>query len=476
MALIHHRRVSNKTIDAERHAPLTRGRTLAFASLGRALSSAVMLKRRSKCLKTRTGCRSNAVVRVVLAVFALLAFANAAIVGWMFYHLGKSAGYGLPGESVATAERVKTMFPQHFRVVMAVMELGFSNQRAAQYYAEQAPLLAQAAAEFQLHPAFARTDVSDLSEDGVTWHNMIHRRIKAMAKSLREEGRDDFRVEKDRCAMFRFFQKNDFPICEVFGYYDTKDALVAALDSETAVPAARSADTAYPAFAKACHLTQSSSRGTFAITDADAMASPALREWVDSKWELRANDFDREWKEEGNELTGSLSPGFLIQAPLVQPGQPAYEVHSRISVGVYEFKVEVLWGRAYLALLDGIHVFKRDGSIEDYSTMGALVRIPGDGARVQWIVDEGYTQCVFDLAERVARTMAIDSVRMDIFLKKGDPSGCTVNENSLSSGMVYYGHEKYMAQAWADGHKARKFTTLDTTKPVYEMTEDDLLV
>jgi len=442
--------------------------------LSRALSCAVFLKRRASRVECCTPKLKRHALRVVLAAVVLIVVANVAVVAWMFYHLGRSASSGLPGESVATAERVKTLFPQHFRIVMGVMELGFSNARAAQYYEEQAPLLAQAAADFKLHPAFARTNVSDLPDDGVTWHNMIHRRIIAMATSLREEGRDDFRVEKDRCAMFRFFQKNAFPICPVFGYYDSKEALVSALDSETAVPAARAADTAYPAFIKACHLTQSSSRGTFAVANADALASPALRDWVDKKWTLRANDFDREWKEEGNELTDSLAPGFLVQAPLVQPGQPAYEVRSRISVGVYEFKVEVLWGRAYLALLDGIHVFKRDGSIEDYSTMGALVRIPGNGARVRWIADDGYMPCVFGLAERVARTMGIDSVRMDIFLKLGDVNGCTVNENSLSSGMVYYGHENFMAKAWADGHKARSFTILDTTKPVYDMTESDI--
>eukprot|EP00958_Prasinococcus_capsulatus_P016092 scaffold1768_cov194-Prasinococcus_capsulatus_cf.AAC.5 len=44
--------------------------------------------------------------------------------------------------------------------------------------------------------------------------------------------------------------------------------------------------------------------------------------------------------------------------------------------------------------------------------------------------------CIWDLAERVAGATHADSMRIDIFLSEGNPGGCTVNENSLSSGMV----------------------------------------
>ncbi len=49
----------------------------------------------------------------------------------------------------------------------------------------------------------------------------------------------------------------------------------------------------------------------------------------------------------------------------------------------------------------------------------------------------GYMNCIWDLAERVAQATHADSMRIDIFLSEGNPNGCTVNENSLSSGMVH---------------------------------------
>eukprot|EP01052_Picozoa_sp_SAG31_P077961 SAG31_NODE_37400_length_304_cov_1.248780_1_plen_36_part_10 len=35
---------------------------------------------------------------------------------------------------------------------------------------------------------------------------------------------------------------------------------------------------------------------------------------------------------------------------------------------------------------------------------------------------------MWKLAERVARLLAIDHVRVDIFIHKGEPDGCLVNE------------------------------------------------
>ena len=42
-------------------------------------------------------------------------------------------------------------------------------------------------------------------------------------------------------------------------------------------------------------------------------------------------------------------------------------------------------------------------------------------------------RCVWPLAERAARLMAIDEVRIDIFLVQGRPDDCQINEISVSS-------------------------------------------
>ena len=43
--------------------------------------------------------------------------------------------------------------------------------------------------------------------------------------------------------------------------------------------------------------------------------------------------------------------------------------------------------------------------------------------------------------------------RVDIFVAKGDPDGCMVNENSLSSGSDTWPHRMYVALLWAEGHE-----------------------
>jgi hypothetical protein len=42
--------------------------------------------------------------------------------------------------------------------------------------------------------------------------------------------------------------------------------------------------------------------------------------------------------------------------------------------------------------------------------------------------------CIWKLSQRVARLLAVDHVRVDIFFHRGAPDGCMVNEISLSSG------------------------------------------
>jgi len=198
-----------------------------------------------------------------------------------------------------------------------------------------------------------------------------------------------------------------------------------------------------------------------------------LVDWTTQKWAFRAHDFERKWVKEGDMLTNAIKPGMIVQGPFLQPGHE-WQTMGRFAVGLLEMRVEVLWGRAYLAQLDGCILFFRDNTIEDYSTALGFFKIPvHDNSKIQWIVDEGYMDCVWRLSETAAKATGTENVRIDLFLKLGDINGCTINENSLSSGLLYWGHEDYLARTWASGHISKNHLMLDTDKPVYELGPED---
>jgi len=59
-------------------------------------------------------------------------------------------------------------------------------------------------------------------------------------------------------------------------------------------------------------------------------------------------------------------------------------------------------------------------------------------------------------------------VRIDIFIRKGEPAAVAVNEISLSSGIPYFFHFEWISKLWADGHaQATTFARRGAT-PIYE--------
>jgi len=415
---------------------------------------------------------SSPVVRIIKLLIALAVVAEISCIAYMMTKL-VVAGTGGHGETTAVADDIKTLLPLHFKGLQRTMAFtgGFyTNSHATEYFESQKPFFKASAAKLKLHRYFTTLQLPN----EITWNNMIHERIKAFAKLLQEEGRDDYKVEKDRCAMYNFFSKNNLPICKVLGQWQSQDKIIDALQSGEVK---QLAGGDFPIFLKACHLTQSSSRGTYIISSEEKLdekvKDKTLESWINQKWNFRANDFERVWVNEGNMLTNAVKPAILVQGPFKQPGHD-WDVHGRFAVGLLEFRIEVLWGRAYFALLDGCILFFRDGVVEDYSTALGFLKIPVfDTPKLKWITDGGYMDCIWDLAERTARATATESVRLDIFLKRGDPKGCTINENSLSSGMLYWGHESYIAQTWASGHISKGYQKLETDKPVYELGPED---
>lgn len=127
-----------------------------------------------------------------------------------------SSGSGPHGSTVAVSEDVKRTLPQHFKGLQQVMAATgslYTNPHARQYYELQRPLFQEAAANFKLHRYFATIELPK----SIHWDNLLHQRIKAFAQLLDTEGRDDYRVEKDRCAMYKFFAQNDLPVATVLG-------------------------------------------------------------------------------------------------------------------------------------------------------------------------------------------------------------------------------------------------------------------
>ena len=67
---------------------------------------------------------------------------------------------------------------------------------------------------------------------------------------------------------------------------------------------------------------------------------------MSEKWTMKANDWTRPWHESSNALTDVAPPGVFLQAP----ARSSQNLRTGKSYFI-ETKVEVLWGKAYLAIL-----------------------------------------------------------------------------------------------------------------------------
>merc|ERR1739848_413604 len=135
-----------------------------------------------------------------------------------------------------------------------------------------------------------------------------------------------------------------------------------------------------------------------------------------------------------------------------------------VSSGMSELKVETFWGRAFIAaLVVNNHCWSCvvESSRNQYVLRGTREGEEGpfnqsDPERAyhtalhygsfRWVFDEGHMPCVWALSERVAQTLRVDELRVDIFVSKGDPHGCQLNELSISSGQPLGAYEMYAAR------------------------------
>jgi len=364
------------------------------------------------------------------------------------------------GQKTAAGDRMKRLYPYHFPLMVNFFQYHQSNANTFPplYFEKERAVILEHLQQFTLHPYFQLPDLPH----NLSWHQMLHERVKMFRRRMDEQGMRDFEVEKDRCKMYAFYRKHNLPLLPLHGEWHSLTELHAAVrDGE----AFRNV-TSWPVFWKACHLTQSSSEATRAMHAPPTQAEAAeLMSWLAAKWDQRADDFERVWAADGNAITQGIEPGFLLQAPM--PLANKFVVKGRISVGLAEVRVEVLWGRAYLALMDGVTVFTRDGKTQDFSKVD-LFSSSSSVIERHWFFEDGHHECVFSVAERAADAAGVDSIRIDIFMDRAQPKACVINENSLSSGMVYWGHEPYLTRMWVEPHASKLYKVRDTPLGVLE--------
>lgn len=283
--------------------------------------------------------------------------------------------------------------------------------------------------------------------DGASFYDMISQRAKVMLSNWKAHGWTDFKIEKDKCAMYRFIEQNGFPTCKVLAYWSDVEAFV------REAPAVRDKHCSNNlCFFKMCHITMGHLNSAISVKpSSDWQQYPS---WAKSLWNTMPVDWDRTWGVYFNKLTDTVKPGVFMQM--------GYKGGRGKNDSPVELKVEVVWGRAYLAFVTmGSHgcgsnpILLRDGSVMKLDIKKYFGAEEPDPCH-QWLFDQGHMDVAWRLAELFARATQLDSVRVDIFVQKGgDPRDAVINEISLSSGAGYAWHWEFFSKVWREGYEAR---------------------
>ena len=136
-------------------------------------------------------------------------------------------------------------------------------------------------------------------------------RFAAMRRNLDLYGRDDFKIEKSKCEMTRFMQRNGFPTPPILSIWNDS-SLPAQLDATSC------ANAPLPLFVKACHLTQGHLHSWFRVKSCEQL--PELEAWMKTMFDVVATDPERMWAKDADALSVVLEPGFMLQGgPSPQP-------------------------------------------------------------------------------------------------------------------------------------------------------------
>jgi hypothetical protein len=289
----------------------------------------------------------------------------------------------------------------------------------------------ESARSFDLHGYWSKHMKIDSPD--ISWTEILTQRVRSMRMQL-EEGREDHRVEKDKCEMLRWLERNGFPIPKVVGIWQGEAE--AFLTDLFQLPS----NSSWPLFAKSCHLTQGVEDSVRMLRSPEQILEHR-EDWsafIRQKWSKKTHDADRIFADDSNALSRDLAPGFVLQH-----GFPS----------VVEFKVLVIWGRAYVGyLIENEGLVCRDGTWEQGDRArpwGTAAPVPvSQVPEVAWVEDR--LERVWKLAEAVALAAGNDQIRVDIFVSRHYPEAIAVNEISLSSGQSMYMHTEFVTKLWAE--------------------------
>ena len=350
----------------------------------------------------------------------------------------------------------------------AMLQPTDTKEKARAYYEQQLAYVGMSAMDFECLDYWCQNFSAPAIE--TPFYDLVTNRYDNMlAKYTADADADDFRFEKNKCEMYNWLARNQFRHNQIMKMWSaegqwntpiaTKDSIVSDLIDDPALT------ESFPMFMKACHITQGWEHSVKYLRSHEWLEEnrEAVAEWMGTLWDKKANDWARQWVVPHNALTDTLVQGALVQK--LYPGHfiELYEgdpTVADVDGTVVEVKVHTIWGRAYMATCHNI-VFLRDNSIEIYdgfwrATIGHGHR---DSPWLRWVVSEGHLDRAWVMAETAALTVGMDMVRLDFFMRKGEPDAIVYNENSISSARdpKYRHHYDYMSRIWAMGYTERWF-------------------
>ena len=193
---------------------------------------------------------------------------------------------------------------------------------AIKLHAKQRPFFLRATRNFKLHPYFDPAPTEGLLSEwpdylsGTHWYGMLGRRTGLMAARLRANGRDDFKIERDKCTMQNFMVRNGVPMVSVLGTWRINHTVPYPLDALVGTVAEYitsgrifddNPDAPQPFFLKCCHLTHGSVLSVRSFHRDDVTSSESqrdeLRDWLMRMGMYKSDDFERPWRRTGNMIS-----------------------------------------------------------------------------------------------------------------------------------------------------------------------------
>mmetsp|Transcript_16106 Transcript_16106/g.28959 ORF Transcript_16106/g.28959 Transcript_16106/m.28959 type:complete len:501 (+) Transcript_16106:143-1645(+) len=332
--------------------------------------------------------------------------------------------------------------------VMGGKESRRAWKHAQDYYLSQKSIVIQNAKTWELHKSLE--PMKHEVVEGMTFYDIIAARARVFYANLQAHAWTDFEIEKDKCHMYHFLYNNGFPHCPVIKEWNDLNSFSAEGDEVRQTSGCQHLPYC---FVKMCHITMGHLNSAKRLSPGKSWGDVVA--WAEHLWDKKPVDWDRTWGPTFDKLTATLQPSVMIQH-----GFKGGRDNGKDSP--VELKIEVVWGRAYLAYVtQGSHacgsnpILLRDGTVAEYLMKDYLTLRP-DPCH-EWIFKEGHADIVWHMAEAFAKTAGIDSIRVDVFITQGaDPRSAVVNEISLSSGAGYAWHWQFFTDLWVQGYQARE--------------------